>query len=441
MRPVPDLEIKGVHFARRPQGVVMTASYESLAVIEDFFGEELSADLISRFASMPNYQLRELLSRIDYAFKHGIPRRVRAVQGTSLSAQIAPFQPIFANDTNLSFFAPAVMHWVKCSLLYFPGPIAIPDPVGSIDDFITVDLALEPAGDSFLGHLKKSAIQALNLTLDLKPLIANGIVMTIPWPSVHYIFEDAMYLSLGAAPGNIASLSSGITHADLYEMYELWDSYFARGSDGEPVDLDISGQLTSQWLAVGSLVGTSPVAADSYSLAVMNARLNSNANAALIDQRVAQVIANFEIPGAHQATLRDVVRLRLNEEAFEEFRCAFREILLSVSDANPRNDASFSLEFKRHAYETLAEQRQRVTKRREASDTLQLVLTGAFLLGAAGIEGTITHAPPVGSALAGAATLSAWIISKAKKRSELRNTDELVRTLFTYLVPGNDYRY
>jgi len=87
----------------------MTASYESLAVIEDFFGEELSADLISRFASMPNYQLRELLSRIDYAFKHGIPRRVRAVQGTSLSAQIAPFQPIFSNDTNLSFFAPAVI--------------------------------------------------------------------------------------------------------------------------------------------------------------------------------------------------------------------------------------------------------------------------------------------------------------------------------------------
>jgi hypothetical protein len=124
-----------------------------------------------------------------------------------------------------------------------------------------------------------------------------------------------------------------------------------------------------------------------------------------------------------------------------ELLCAFREILLSVSDANPQNDASFSLEFKRHAYETLAGQRQRVTKRHEASDTLQLVLTGAFLLGAAGIEGTITHALPAGSALAGAATLSAWIISKTKKRSSLRNTDELVRTFFTYLAPSDDYRY
>jgi hypothetical protein len=183
---------------------------------------------------------------------------------------------------------------------------------------------------------------------------------------------------------------------------------------------------------------TPPVAADGAALAAIEEALGHERSGPLEDTRVSELFSSFKIPAAAQASLQDVVSLRLNEEAFYEFRTAFQEILLAVSDSRPGDESTFSMEFRRHAYESLVDRRRRVTQLRKSSDKLQQIPTGVFLMGASGIESSITHEAPVGSVLATAATSSAWLALYLKRKATVKKNDELTRTFFSYLAPGKD---
>ena len=114
---------------------------------------------------------------------------------------------------------------------------------------------------------------------------------------------------------------------------------------------------------------------------------------------VADLVANFDIPGPDRLTMDEIVNLRRNEESFYEFRRSYEQALLGVLERASHSQSSVNREFIHAMKENLTERQQRILSARRRSVTLEQGLTIPFTLSAVAIEHAITQAVPVGSML------------------------------------------
>lgn len=414
----------------------MIPSYESIAVFENFFGEELDADILAKLADMPDYQLKELCARLDQSFKSWFLSKNNYLDASTLT--IPPFQPVYSHDANLQHL-PRLEHWLKCSLLYYPGAVAIPDPLGAGEflGHLDYDRDYQDYTDReirILQYVRNELIDGLRLSLRLRPLVDAGALITMPFPAIMHLNTEAMNAAQGAPFEHLAN-HGVFTLAELSAYRSLTDQFWIYDEDTDDYFPEMNDLLAAEWLWVGVHLGHSPVAADATSLRLMKTDLEGG-NAALSDKKVAELISRFRVPSADKATLDEVVKLRLNDEAFAGFRATFEAILSAVCQADPKDESAFSTEYRRHAYGMLVKEREQLERHRRNSDVLQQILTGAFLLGAAGIEAAVTKDAPIGSILGAGATLGGWLVPYLSKRVRMKETDELIRTFFSYLMPA-----
>jgi hypothetical protein len=410
--------------------------YESISVIEKFFGEPLSKEIVRRFKSMPNYQLEELCIQMDANYLRWYHTRIRAIAANPNAGgpDLPAFMPVYSYRPQFSGWQAEFEHWLKCSLLYFPGRIEIPDPIGWHDHLYDLRDALRyrrAAPD--LERAREQILEGLPTLLTLRPLIDNGSLSTIPEASIRMLSEDSLNMnSSWQDPDDLPNLGIPEIRDRLIELEHMRQHVYNAhiNVDNEWWFWDIA----TIWLWIGLCLDNSPVAADSVALSTLERDFRLNTSTAVQDQRVARLISHFQIPAADNAPLDDVVRMRLNEEAFYEFRSSFDNILQAVTEANPRSDEAFSREFKRHAYDELASHRARVTQDIKTSERLRQMLSGIFLLGAAGVEAAVTHDAPIGTLLAGAAGGGGWLIPYLIRRSKSRKAGELTRMFFSSLI-------
>lgn len=419
----------------------------SLAVLEEFFTTDLNMDMAWALERLPRYQARELLERLQYGFKTWLRReRANAKQSASTTPFAARFQPIFSNDSNLRDNAGKLEQWLKCALLYLPGEILYPDPIGSVDDMEYVSIALESGDGKLVDRIIGNLATGVKRLLPLKPLIDAGIVSLLPWPTISQVFDDrgrawAFRQMLSETDrsqwhriAEPAPYSGSID--ELLELDAFLDRFTTYDEDtNEPLDIDLESIVCAEWWWIGSRLGYASLAADTPARRLMTADLGDARQAALLDRRIARLFSEFSVPGPSSAATEEVVRLRLNEEAFSEFRMAFEHILRQVAEADPADDTIFSDEFSRHASATLYDRRSAVIRSRRRSDVLQGILTSAGLAGAAIVESSITHQFPIGSSLAATAATVGWLIPAIRTRAAESASRMLLTKFYGYLIP------
>jgi hypothetical protein len=415
----------------------MIPTYESLNVIEKFFGEPLSEEVINRCEEMPKYQFKELYRQLDGFYRNWYHRRILGTASPAVDEPSLPaFMPVGSYGIEQPTWRAEFEHWLKCSLLYFPGRLEIPDPIGTyVPNYDLSNLFHRSPSDWELGLARDEILQGLPTLLTLKPLIDNGSISTIPKISVEILSNDSINMILNNINiENLPSYGPVDIRDRLIELEQMRDHAHSSHIDELDKFLMRPWDVTACWLWIGLCLDNSPVAADTDALATLDRDFRLNSSQVVQDRRTAQLISRFQIPGADNAKLADVVRMRMNEEAFYEFRNSFDRILHAVTEANPRTDLAFSREFQRHAYDELASQRAHVARDIKGSDFLRQMLSGLFLLGAAGVEAAVTHDAPVGTLLGGAAAGGGWLIPYLIRRSKDRKTSELTRAFYSSLI-------
>lgn len=425
----------------------------SLGIIEDFFQQEASEEICSGIERLPSEQLWVLLERLDTMYDLWLGKRLGKIDlaaSSDRSTPIRTFQPIFTGMDY--FYRPELFErWLRCSLLYYPGPVAMPDPVGGAD--LRLARTGRPGFDESTAYAaRETLIRGLRATMDLRPLISRGDVVLVPEISVERAFDsvrtyfdilEAMHLSqddsemFTSLDVELARIHPAIIRR-IYEMDELTNRIMPAPWEDEAFGQDLEWAYDlpiARWLWAGAEMEFSPVAADERVQEKLDVGIQSLARVtSQTDIEAAVMFARFQIPGPDSASLKQVVALRQNEEVFHEFRSTFEYVLRQTSQAAPADQGIFDLEFRRHAEATLNAERRRILSNRERSPVLAKMLTGSFLFGAAGIESAITKQPPVGSALAASAGGLAWLLPYlATSRTRARSSEQR-RLFLSYLV-------
>jgi hypothetical protein len=226
--------------------------YESISVIENFFGEPLSKDIIRRFKGMPNYQLEELCTQIDANYLRWYHSRIRATATNSHAGRpdLPAFMPVYSGPLALSWQS-EFEHWLKCSLLYFPGRIEVPDPIAWNDyEYNLHDALRRRRGAWDLERARDQIFEGLPTLLTLRPLIANGSLSTIPEASIEMLSHDSLNLSTGwLDPDDLPNLGIPEIRDRLIELEHMRDHAYNAHIDDD--DVWRYWDVATIWLWIG----------------------------------------------------------------------------------------------------------------------------------------------------------------------------------------------
>jgi hypothetical protein len=435
----------------------------SLDVLEQFFGEEVSVDLAKRIAGMPLYQLRELVLRLidcyTVWFIHERHRRAKDER-----ENLGPiFQPIIADDGTDSIEAvERSIEKLKPLLLYFPGGITVIDPVTASPAYLhSTDVNSEGMNAFFRGNIDVAGLvdgefrdyfsRAVAVIAQLRPLIVERKIIPIPLQSVEQRENIARAL-LERLPPRDRDLWNPSERREYEQLLtQMVDSndrrhsldwgmaeYEALGVSESRLTHSYALKLAAErWLWFGSALDYDPVATDRWSKTAIQRGLKSVGSTPGIDTRVATALRRFSIPGLEEVPIADVVRLRNSEEAFAEFRSAFEQVLRLVLPEKPDSAPAFSTELARASNTLLIPRVAEIDRRRRQSPALDHMLSGALSVGAAVAEHAITHTFPVGTTLTTIATHSSWMLSRIRRRFSREGRDEaLLREFYGYMIPA-----
>jgi hypothetical protein len=305
---------------------------------------------------------------------------------------------------------------LKGLLAYFPGEIAIHDPIaelmsatGEFTDFLR-----NPNYD-----VRDELARRVEYLIDFRPLVESSDLLLLP----------AYY------PNHDISINQDI---QPFIRARVQDE---RRKDGSKFDEGMAtayAEMFGTQLRVAALLGHTPVPVD---VAAKQYILESALDAAVpsipgIHQTAARLLSEFEVPGFVSVPFREFARVRANEAAFGEFRSAFASLLRVVGELRLDGPAGFQMELQQAAEDILRPQVAALARHRRESGALQQLLGGSLAIGGAVLEYHITSAPPVGTLISALMAESSWLLWKlATRLSRQQRTEQLVSEFLCYLVP------
>lgn len=342
-----------------------------ITLVESFLGEELTPATAARLTDAPIEHLEQL------AAEHLIPFYYDWLEKETESRQ-KDETPIYhcvdPYPKEESYSDGALLNRVKTLLLYFPTRVAVSDPLADL---------LWPAATAaqirgVLGDppalmlseeepLKSRVGAALRFLADIKPLVANDQVRLLPatFGLDYEVIQDRAREEMDA----FESLS-----VDLRAKYP---------SVGE----GFIGAVKA-WGWISASCDYTPVAGTHLVKDVLRAEIDvqralgkdpKRAGLPRVDLDVAATLWADGLPGVSQAPLDEIVRLRRNEEAFDEWRCDLRDVLRLVWESEPGTPQEFEVEFARAVEDRLKPRVEALKAKTKASSSLTTLLLPAAL--------------------------------------------------------------
>lgn len=324
-----------------------------MKVIEDFYGEELTGELIPRIFNTPDDQLEVLAERLAYEDRGNPPVHDSIRSATLVEGLLLPNR-----ETATRLASSGLLR----RMLVYLDPVVVVDPAALWAESIRPGphLGFEPMDSA--RPLGRSLARCLNGIVPLLPLIRQNIVFLVHTPRVSW--RDTLPISLNVTTRRMVNetLTPRFGHlmpreyrstADVYSyihsrnllgaMSQAFDPAFTFNELGrqlfapefpetafeDHIDLLPVGARLQHVMAFADFAETHGCvgAATSADMAVFSAR--ENLAAAGLDT-AAGWMCSLPLP-LIDADIADLVALRLGEESFAEFRTALANVLSHVT--------------------------------------------------------------------------------------------------------------
>jgi hypothetical protein len=155
------------------------------------------------------------------------------------------------------------------------------------------------------------------------------------------------------------------------------------------------------------------------------------------EQRMTQALMQFDVPGASKISFADILSLRKNEEAFQEWRIAFRQVIDMAQKESPKDQQAFDLEVRSAAETIMIPLTEQLKSKVRSSSALEKMLVpsalsvGAGLIAFSALGGSFPAAALVGAGLSPAG----WVAEKLIKRfNKSGRKATKVREFYSYLL-------
>jgi hypothetical protein len=393
-----------------------------IQLTEDYLGDELTAEVAIRVTE-PDVPLEHLLGYLEKAAPYYYDwlenEEKQAVSGTrEIYHPLDPYPRDEALDKTIARY--------KALLLYFPA-VTVADPVAkAIWPTITMaqiaqSLEGEPAvsfTDETETALRRGIREAFKLLAAFRPLIQSGDVTLVPstFALDYTVVQEA-----------------GRNEIRALEQEKLIGLY------GEQ-DVGTIGAV-KVWCKVCEMCEYTPVAGRDWVSKVLAVEYQQAVRrlqrVAGIDARVAQDLWQYQLPGAQQAPVNEIISLRRNHDAFAEWRNVLCGLLEQVRKEAPAPDpAQFEAEFKRAAEAQLTPKLQAIRSSIGQSQVLsKMLVPGLLTLGGGVITYRITQQPFTTAAVTGALIPVSWIADKMIKRFNREGRQAgILRDFYGYLI-------
>jgi len=368
-----------------------------ISALEAFLGDELTSTTAARLADAPSDQLAKLASEYLIPYYYDWlenETESRLNDETPIFHCVDPYPKKSYDDR-------ALLNRVKALVLYFPR-VAIPDPLAdvlwpaAIAAQLTGLLGDMPGALGQEGPMRRQMRLALHFLADIKPLVAHDDVRVFPatfaldHPAIHDRAREEM--------AAFRSLS-----ADLRAKYPETDER-------------LIGAVKA-WGWVCAKCDYTPVAGAQWVKDVLRAEIDvqrslhkrpERGGLPRVDLSIAATLSADGLPGVSQAPLDDVVWLRRNEEAFEEWRRDLREVLRLVWESDPGTPQQFEVEFARAVEDRLTPRIAALKAKTGGSSALtKLLLPAALTIGGGVVTAALFPAASPLAAVAGSTVVGA----------------------------------
>jgi hypothetical protein len=399
----------------------------SIAAIEDFFGEKLNEDLVmQRLMGMPVYQLEVLVERLNETYTEWVRAADNPKRNSQIFHNMTSVEPLSAIERGDGKTHGQLS---KSLLAYFPGKVSVTDPVASII-FYKRRSKLPSSSSSYW---RRQFVYALNALIAIRPLVNSGDAVLVPaaylGPRTEPISELLRKQMQEAFP---RLLTINRTDDFWSSVPDEWERQVVIGH------LQQKNSLVTE-IAVAEALGYALMATDGEAAFILDhaVQVGSAPDRTIPGAyvRFAQLLERFQIPALERISYADLARLRAEEEGFASFRSALGQILDRVQAEEPDSDDSFAVELAYWAKELLTHEVQRIDRSRRVSKSLQQFISGGAAIGTGIVTSMVTHSSPI-DALAGvAAGQASWLLYPLLRRATKEGKrDTLLRTFYGSLL-------
>lgn len=155
------------------------------------------------------------------------------------------------------------------------------------------------------------------------------------------------------------------------------------------------------------------------------------------EQRITQALMQFDVPGTSKISFSDVLSLRKNEDAFYEWRIAFRQVIDMAQKESPKDQQAFNAEVRLAAETIMTPLTEQLKTKVKSSSALEKMLipsalsVSAGLIAFSGFGASFPIAALVGAGLSPAG----WVAEKLIKRfNKSGRKAMMVREFYSHLL-------
>jgi hypothetical protein len=348
-------------------------------IIENYLsGNLFDVEAADRLGDVPLDHLQPLFESLNQYYRDWLENHVEARWGITDSSEyhlFVPYPPDYPADHHLQ--------QCKKMLLYLPN-MTWHDPLADalLPVFLLWDLGVGVNEDKLRADLRAG----LHSVALLAPLIRNGDVTLIPQAAV---------------------LSYNLLQQRAQEELQ-------RVSSDKDDLLTSAGKV---WGHFCSMTRYTPVACDPFIHRFLTGEYEAGrtgiSHVPQITHRVATSLFRYELPGVNALPLDELIYLRCNVPAFQEWRLGVESFLEQVRKEEPEDSEQERVEL-RHAGEAILRPKvESLNKEIKGSSALEKIfLPGFIAASSAMVTYHLTGSLPVSTIVSGGVTSGSWIIDK-----------------------------
>ena len=391
----------------------------TVKVFRDYVGEDLTSATAERLASGPTEHIVDFIQRVAPHYYDWLENQEQSDDDSAeqIFFCIDPFPRDLGWKQQLELY--------KKFLLYFP-TFAIPDPIAA---FLWPHITIA----SMFGEInvndefKHNFRSALLLLAEIAPAVDQNDIFPMP---LSFAYD---YASMQEGARNELQ---AIKNYGEVKYYESLGARTERGTIDEGVQMvaesvQLGGQLCAKLqltpVAGNSLIGE--ILRQDYMRGVERINVAKQAH------RITEAMLRYDVPGVGRATFERITELRRNEDAFNDWRIAFGQIIDKAQNEVFFDEHLFQTEFA-HAADSYLTPRVKDIEKAMSSSVLEKILVPASLsIGAGALVFSAGVSFPLTAAAAAALAPVGWVIDKANKRfNKSGRRAKILKEFYGYLL-------
>lgn len=400
---------------------------DSVEAIENFIGEELTADWVQSLAEAPFDQIIALLDALSPVYYDWLENKIAAFKSNGDSKRKQTYHCVDPYPRELSW-----EQWLirfKQLLLYYPS-ITIPDPLAeALWPYFTQAAVLGSVSvnEAELRHKLKEAVGIL---LKLRPFVKNHGFVLLPSP---FVLDYEIVQT--RTREEIRMLVGEQKETYYRNLYEIAEQEYETDKGG--TELLVGG--VKVWGQVCALLDLTPIAANGLVQDILKREygISNLRRAASAENRVSQALMQFEVPKLSKVELSDILSLRKNEDAFREWRVAFGQVLDLVQKESPKDQKGFDAEIRVAAETIMTPLSEQLKSKVKSSPAMEKIFVpSALTIGAGLVAFTAFDASfPAAALVSAGISPVGWVAEKLNRRfNKGGRKATLVREFYSYLL-------